>query len=336
MSRGPGKIERQIANLFRKSGRWENSNQPSLDRSYTVTDLCVAIFPIDRQTRVQRVSVLRSAHAALRRARKANELKDALRDEAYQAAYAKFGQPPKRWSREHDELVSQFVNQHPSYLASERIAADDIELFHWRATEMPDRTVVFHHYSRPARVWAVNIGPAGIAWAEAEIAEITSDRVSVVYNGIRCPLDRSTLGFFGALWRGVRFASERTGWTAAWFEQRRREWYGHRSDFQPEAMVLEEARRIIGLQVETYTRDDIIATFRRAAKRCHPDLGGTAEMFRKLVEARDRLLASIGSSAPAPKMPDFYPSGMRVVYRSRTGRRPRIGNDGGIGRLSTV
>jgi hypothetical protein len=54
-------------------------------------------------------------------------------------------------------------------------------------------------------------------------------------------------------------------------------------------------------------------------KKAHPDRGGTAEDFRRLVEARDRLLAALGTSAPAPKMPTYYASGTRVVYRS--GRR---------------
>jgi hypothetical protein len=50
-------------------------------------------------------------------------------------------------------------------------------------------------------------------------------------------------------------------------------------------------------------------------------------MFRKLVEARDRLLASIGTSAPAPKAPSYAPAGVKVVYhtvRLDSGRR-RLG-----------
>jgi len=63
-------------------------------------------------------------------------------------------------------------------------------------------------------------------------------------------------------------------------------------------------------------------------KKAHPDVGGTTEQFRELVTARDRLLTSIGASAPAPKMPTFYPKGVQVVYRTvrRTGpRRLRLG-----------
>jgi DnaJ homolog subfamily C member 19 len=64
-------------------------------------------------------------------------------------------------------------------------------------------------------------------------------------------------------------------------------------------MPLDEARQLLGLPLN-YTREDVIAAFRRAVKKAHPDLGGTAEMFHKLVEARDRLLAALGTSAPRP------------------------------------
>jgi hypothetical protein len=329
MSKGAGKIERAIRDLFIKSGGIQSD---SLDRSYTVTELCREIFGCDKPARAQRVSALRAAHSAMRRARRAQDRKNKLSEEAHEAAYAKYGQPPKRWNSsagwEHFRLVSEFLDQHPAYLASKRIPQTETELFHWHATEMPDRTVVFHYFDRPARVWAVSIKPAGIVWAEAAIEEITSDRVSVRYRGVRCPLDRGKLSHFGAMWRGVRFVSERAGWKAAFFERLRREWYSTRPDFQPEAMPLDEARRTIGLREENYTRDDIIAAFRKAAKRCHPDLGGTAEMFRKLVEARDRLLASIGTSAPKPREPDFTPSGYRTVYVSARTQARRIAGSG--------
>jgi hypothetical protein len=68
------------------------------------------------------------------------------------------------------------------------------------------------------------------------------------------------------------------------------------------------------------TRDDVIGGFRRAAKKAHPDLGGTDEMFRKLVEARDRLLSALGTSAPAPKPPSYAPKGAHVIYRRTVGR----------------
>lgn len=74
-----------------------------------------------------------------------------------------------------------------------------------------------------------------------------------------------------------------------------------------------------------YTREDIIAAFRHEAKKAHPDLGGTAEQFRNLVKARDRLLASIGTSEPTPRMPTFTPKGVQLRYRRvRVNRQRRI------------
>jgi hypothetical protein len=56
-------------------------------------------------------------------------------------------------------------------------------------------------------------------------------------------------------------------------------------------MPLAEAMALLGVPAD-YSRDDVIRCFRRAAMKAHPDQGGTAEMFRELVEARDRLLAA--------------------------------------------
>ena len=61
--------------------------------------------------------------------------------------------------------------------------------------------------------------------------------------------------------------------------------------------------------------------------KAHPDHGGTPEMFRVLVEARDRLLAALGTSAPPPKPPDYAPKGVRFVYRvGRESSRQHLGS----------
>jgi hypothetical protein len=83
-------------------------------------------------------------------------------------------------------------------------------------------------------------------------------------------------------------------------------------------LPLAEAMALLSVPAN-YTRDDVMRAFRRAAKKAHPDAGGTAEMFQMLVKARDRLLAALGSKAPPPEMPDFAPIGARVIYR-RGGR----------------
>lgn len=89
-------------------------------------------------------------------------------------------------------------------------------------------------------------------------------------------------------------------------------------------MPLADAIALLGVPIN-YTKEDVIAAFRREVKRAHPDLGGTAEMFRKLVEARDRLLAALGTSAPPPKMPAYYASGTTIRYRSGRGSQRRLG-----------
>ena len=92
-------------------------------------------------------------------------------------------------------------------------------------------------------------------------------------------------------------------------------------------MPLATALRLLGLAADAdYSKADVLVAFRRAAKKAHPDAGGTEEMFRLLVEARDRLLAALGTSAPAPKPPTYAPEGVRVVYRTGRSSRQRIGS----------
>ena len=123
-----------------------------------------------------------------------------------------------------------------------------------------------------------------------------------------------------AWWRGVRFVSSRTGRIAWALEEAWWERYGTAGSVPPVMqMPLADAIALLGVP-QNYTRDDVIAAFRRAVKKAHPDLGGTADDFRKLVEVRDRLLAALGTSAPPPKTPSYYPSGATIVYRSASRR----------------
>jgi hypothetical protein len=187
---------------------------------------------------------------------------------------------------------------------------------------MADRRIVFHHRTFPVRVWAVSIQLAGVIWQEVdEITKVDLRWVSVRYQGEYARFLRDKLQTW-AWWRGVRFTSERDGYAARRFDR----WWQERFSYRPGsgapphmAMPLAEAMRLLGVP-DNFTREDILAAFRREVKKAHPDRGGTAEQFRELVTARDRLLASIGTSAPAPKMPTFYPRGMQVRYTTR--RRP--------------
>ena len=190
-----------------------------------------------------------------------------------------------------------------------------IERDFWCTTALGNRQLYFHPPDVPVRVWAVSIQPAGVIWADAEVVRVTERNVIVRYAGEPARLDRRSLWYWWAFWRGVRFVSSRTGRIAAELDELWQERYGYASGGVPPAMQmpLAEAIGLLGVPVN-YTEEDVIAAFRREVKKAHPDLGGTAEMFIKLVEARDRLLKALGTSAPAPKMPAYYPSGMQIRY----------------------
>lgn len=169
-------------------------------------------------------------------------------------------------------------------------------------------------------------------WFDAEIIRITKRNVIVRYAGVVSRLDRRGLWYWWAFWRGVRFVSSRTGRIAQALDEVWQERYGRAPGAVPPVMQmpLAEGMALLGVPAN-YTREDIIAAFRRAVKKAHPDLGGTAEMFHKLVEARDRLLAALGTSAPPPKMPTYYPSGTTVVYRSGRSSSRRLGQTRRLG-----
>ncbi|MAI45605.1 MAG: hypothetical protein CBC34_006600 [Hyphomicrobiaceae bacterium TMED74] len=56
-------------------------------------------------------------------------------------------------------------------------------------------------------------------------------------------------------------------------------------------------RAALGLDDGTsLNRDVILTAFKQKAKEHHPDSGGDPEVFRSIVEARDRILEPIGGS----------------------------------------
>ncbi len=64
----------------------------------------------------------------------------------------------------------------------------------------------------------------------------------------------------------------------------------------PAAMSYDEAKRFMETEADVlfsalFHADEVEAAFRTAAKRLHPDAGGSADDFRRLVEARDLLVA---------------------------------------------
>src|SRR5439155_4260230 len=137
----------------------------------------------------------------------------------------------------------------------------------------------------------------------------TNRNVMVRYADQTARLDRNNLWHWWAFWRAVRFVSSRTGRIASALDQEWQRRYGATGGIPPSMqMPLAEAMALLGVPAN-YTREDVIGGFRRAAKKAHPDLGGTAEMFQRLVEARDRLLAALGTSAPPPRPPSYAPKG---------------------------
>jgi hypothetical protein len=205
----------------------------------------------------------------------------------------------------------------------------------WRATENSSGRLFFHPADCPQQVWAVLVQPGGIVWAEADVVRIGEFKVTVRYRDELALLDRARLSRLVAYWRGVVFASSQTGRVAEVLERHWREQYGAAGAAVPAAMLmpLAVAQAIIGVG-DNYTKADIIAGFRKAARKAHPDAGGSNAAFREVIAARDRLLATLGFDAPPPKMPEFAPKGRKVIYRRASGGKRRIGAVPKIGRLS--
>lgn len=68
---------------------------------------------------------------------------------------------------------------------------------------------------------------------------------------------------------------------------------------QPKTTTVSRHAKCLGL-TEPRSREQIISAFRQSALICHPDYGGSAEAFRKIVEARDALLTSLEAPTTKP------------------------------------
>jgi hypothetical protein len=332
MSRGPGKIETRIADLFAAT----RDHALTID---TITDTAFALAG-RTPTRAQRLSATRAAHRVLRRVRENNERANKLIDQAHANTKAALGYD------EYDKEYGAKLNADPAFIEGDRLhdACHRIgtwmrivriegkpgwlrgETDYWCATTVKGR-LYFHPPDVPVRVWAVSIGPGGITWAEAKVTKITDRNVMVHYAKESARLDRKTLWRWWAFWRRVMFVSSRTGRIAAELDKLWHRRYGTAGSVPPSMqMPLAEAIALLGVPAD-YTKADVLAAFRHKAKAAHPDAGGTAEMFRKLVEARDRLLAALGTKAPPPKAPRYAPKGMTITYRHVSARQQqRIGS----------
>ena len=338
MSRGPGSIEARIGDLF----------AASQDRALSVDEIAAHAFALDgkRPTRAQRLSTIRAAHRVIRRTREMEEQRQPLLRAAAERVRAVLGREKDASQAEHDERQKllradpQWKRADQLFDAAWRIGFKSrwrhegsryfhIDTEYWRATTIGKgrgAKLWFHAPDVPLQVWAVEIDHFGVHWFDAEVVQVTKRNVSVRYAGEPARLDREQLWRHWAWWRGVMFVSSRSGYVAGKLDEIWRERYGHAAGGVPPVMQMPLADAIALLGVPAnYTKEDVIAAFRREVKKAHPDLGGTAEMFRNLVEARDRLLAALGTSAPAPKMPTYYASGSVIRYRTGRSSQRRLG-----------
>ena len=97
--------------------------------------------------------------------------------------------------------------------------------------------------------------------------------------------DHSILPWLGMLagwatWMLVARWGIRRGW-----------WLVVREDGAPMSAYL----RVLGLK-PTCTRADVVRAYRKRAKRYHPDHGGDAAKFRRLVDAKERVLDELAGA----------------------------------------
>jgi hypothetical protein len=341
MSKGPGTIERRIADLL----------AGTRDHALDIETIARHAYELGAATpsRGQRLSATRAAHRVLRRVRDAYERSHGLRDEAREQTTAALGRK-ERHDGDLDHEYWDRLEADPAWLEAERLYefADRIGLWmrflragrdrllgetdHWCATRINSR-LRFHPPDVPMQVWAVRLDRNGVHWFDTEIIKVTTRNVMVRYGSESARLDRRHLWRWWAFWRGVRFVSSRTGRIAAELDKEWRERFAAGGTPPAMQMPLEQARALLGVP-SNYTKADVISAFRQAVKKAHPDVGGTAEMFRVLVVARDRLLAAIGTSAPPPKSPAYAPSGVVIRYRSESSSSRRLSS--GTRRLTST
>jgi hypothetical protein len=322
MSRGPGAVEERIADLL----------AATRDRALNIDEITRHAYGLRAApTRAQRLSATRAMHRLLRRVREVHDRARKLVSEAHANTEAALGRgmtgaDREYWDRFHHDpayvegrRLYDFTDRIGCWHRTLRVEGEPgmrrLETDFWQMTTLAGR-LWLHPPDVPMQVWAVTIDRTGVHWFDAEVIKVTERNVMVRYRDETARLDRRRLWRWWAFWRGVRFVASRTGRIAASLDALWQEWFGAAGATPPAMqMPLERARALLGVP-DNYTKADVIAGFRRAAKKAHPDAGGTAEMFRVLVEARDRLLAAIGTSAPAPKPPNYAPRGAIIRYRS--------------------
>ena len=120
------------------------------------------------------------------------------------------------------------------------------------------------------RVWAVDLQPQGIVWAEAELVRVTERNVVVRYAGETARLDRNKLWIWWAWWRGrvLRLLAHRAH--RGLLDKRWWQRFGTAGSVPPSLqMPLADAIALLGVAAD-YTKAAVIAAFRKKVKPAHP------------------------------------------------------------------
>lgn len=188
MSKGAGATQRAIIDAFRDP-----------DRIWTTAELATYVYKTKHPRRAHKLAVKRAVKSAIARIRADRDKYAKLYAQAQRDTEAKLGPCPKRWSDAADKWHDA-LSAHPHNIAFNAAARRREPIAHmlaWRSTLRADGALVYHHERRPVRMCAVSIERAGPTFYEAAIEEITKYRVSVRYQGVRCPLDRFQLSWWG-------------------------------------------------------------------------------------------------------------------------------------------
>src|SRR5262245_20536038 len=122
MSKGPGAIERRIADLF----------ATTRDRALSIEEIASVAFtltPSARPSRSQRLSATRAAHRLLRRVREQEERADQLFDKAHANTKAALGREERRgkrdeWDKEYQDRLksdSAWIEREKLQAAADRV-----------------------------------------------------------------------------------------------------------------------------------------------------------------------------------------------------------------------
>jgi hypothetical protein len=245
MSKGPGAVEKRIADLF----------AATRDRGLSVAEIADHAFQLAGRpaSRAQRLSATRAGHRLLRRMREAEQKRAQLvsdtkaavgerptreypsRYAAYKAAHKAYDaaiaalKATESWRLA--EKLDAYGKQFGSWTRLVDIGQPSEKEF-WRTTADKKGTLYFHPPDVPIRVWAVSVQPAGAIWREVEeIGRITKGFVTVRYAGETVRLDRTRL------WElDVNFVSRCIGYAAQNLEGRWQDRYG-RARLKPLAIA---------------------------------------------------------------------------------------------------